>query len=175
MSKITIQLLSSLTAKQSDSKETFDCGQPVLNHYLAVTAAQHEKKHTTRTFCALKDNRIVGFCSLSNAEVDIGALPADTLKRYRLPTNILPVLRLCRLAVDRAYQRQGLGALLLAESLMKVLSLAESSGCIGMMVDAKDASSISYYESFGFHPAPDNAAVLFMSLPEVRALVARHY
>lgn len=173
MSKITIQLLSSLTARQLDSKETFDCGQPALNQYLAVTAAQHEKKHTTRTFCALKDGRIVGYCSLSNADVDISALPVDTLRRYRLPTHILPVVRLCRLAVASPYQRQGLGALLLTESLSKVLALAESSGCIGMMVDAKDASSINYYESFGFHPAPDNASVLFMSLPEVRTLFAR--
>jgi GNAT superfamily N-acetyltransferase len=170
---ITIHQLSQLPADTIETRATFDCGQPALNNYLAQTAAQHEKRSITRTFCGVQAGVIVGFYSLTNAVVDVSALTPETLKRYRLPTHALPVVRLGRLGIDARFQRQGLGKLLLVDALRKVIAVAESSGCVGLVVDAKDADAASYYEAFGFRPAPESPLLLFMPLPEIQALLER--
>lgn len=166
----TIHQLSLLPAETLGTRATFDCGQPELNQYLAQTASQHEKRNVTRTFCGIQDGVIVGFFSLTNAVVDISAITPETLKRYRLPTHALPVVRLGRLAIDSRFQRQGLGNLLLIEAMSKVLAVAESSGCVGLVVDAKDADAANFYAADGFQAAPGNPLLLFMPLPEIQEL-----
>ncbi len=100
MLQITLQPLNQLTAEQLATKNSFDCGQPALNNYLINTAKQHDTKNITRSFCAIKDDRIIGYYSLSNATVDINNLPPTITKRYKLPKHDMPVVRLCRLAID---------------------------------------------------------------------------
>ena len=170
MTRITILPLSLLPADVRETRVTFDCGWPDLNHYLAHTAPQHEKKNITRTFCGVKDGVIAGYYALTNAVVDVSALTPDTVRRYRLPTHALPVVRLGRLGIDARYQRQGLGKRLLIDALRRVMFVAESSGCVGLMVDAKDADAARYYEGFGFQPAPEKPLLLFMPLPEILEL-----
>lgn len=170
MLQITLQPLSQLTAEQLATKIMFDCGQPALNNYLINTAKQQDTKNITRSFCAIKDDRIIGYYSLSNATVDINNLPPTITKRYKLPKHDMPVVRLCRLAIDSQLQRQGIGEKLLVHALEKVLSVAQLSGCVGMVVDAKDQVAAIYYQGYGFEPAPDNSLLLFMPLPTIKAL-----
>ena len=172
MLQITLQPLSQLTAEQLATKTTFDCGQPALNNYLINTAKQHDTKNITRSFCAIKEDCIIGYYSLSNATVDINNLPPAITKRYKLPKHDMPVVRLCRLAVDSNAQRQRVGEKLLINALEKVLSVAQVSGCVGMIVDAKDQAAANYYQSYGFVPAPDNPLMLFMPLPPIKELFA---
>ena len=56
-------------------------------------------------------------------------------------------------------------------ALRKVVSVSESSGCVGLVVDAKDAKAAEYYQGYGFHPAPDNPLMLFMPLPAIKELL----
>lgn len=171
MTQITIHQLSLLPVETLDTRTNFDCGHSALNNYLAQTASQHEKRNVTRTFCGVMDGIIAGYYSLTNAVVDVSSLTPAIIKRYRLPTHALPVVRLGRLAIDARFQRQGLGGKLLIDALGKVISVAESSGCVGIVVDAKDADAASYYEGFGFRSAPDNSLLLFMPLPEIQELL----
>ena len=166
----TIHQLSQLPAETLESRATFDCGQPDLNRYLTQTASQHEKRNITRTFCGIQGGVIVGYFSLTNAVVDVSAITPETLKRYRLPTHSLPVVRLGRLAIDAGFQRKGLGKLLLIEAMSRVRAVAESSGCVGLIVDAKDEEAASFYAAFGFQPAPESPLLLFMPLPEIQEL-----
>ncbi|MCK6436584.1 GNAT family N-acetyltransferase [Rivihabitans pingtungensis] len=154
-----------------DARTAFDCGEPELNHYLQHTAGQHDSKNIVRTFCGELNGALFGYYSLNNAEVDVGALPAEILKRYKLPKHRLPVVRLVRLAVDVRFQRQGLGEHLLIAALSHVPRVAELSGCVGMVVDAKPGKA-DFYRAYGFRQAPDNAGCLFMPLPEIQALFA---
>ena len=100
----------------------------------------------------------------------MSALTPEVIKRYKLPTHLLPVVRLARLAVDTRFQGRGLGQLLLVDAMSRVIRVAESSGCIDLVVDAKDDQAANFYESFGFRRAPDNGLLLFMPLPEIQAL-----
>lgn len=166
----TIHQLSLLPANVLETRATFDCGQPALNRYLAETASQHEKRNVTRTFCMVQDGAIIGYISLTNAVVDVSSITSATIKKYRLPTHALPVVRLGRLAIDTNFQGKGLGQTLLINAMEKVLAVAESSGCVGLVVDAKDTDAARFYANFGFESAPDNPMLLFMPLPVIQAL-----
>ena len=172
MLQLTLQPLSQLTAEQLATKTIFDCGQPALNNYLINTAKQHDTKNITRSFCAIKEDSIIGYYSLSNATVDISNLSPEITKRYKLPKHSMPVVRLCRLAIDSKAQRQGVGEKLLIDALKKVLAVAQVSGCVGMIVDAKDHAAADYYQAYGFVSAPDNPLLLFMPLPTIQQLFA---
>lgn len=163
--------LQQLPTTLLDARAAFDCGEPALNRYLQHTAGQHDGKHIARTFCGELDGALFGYYTLSNAEVDVGALSDEILKRYKLPTHRLPVVRLARLAVDVRFQGQRLGEHLLIAALSHVLRVAELSGCVGMVVDAKPGKA-DFYLAYGFRQAPDNAGHLFMPLPEIQALFA---
>jgi ribosomal protein S18 acetylase RimI-like enzyme len=154
-----------------DLRSRFDCGTPALNRYLAEIASQHAARNITRTFCGEAGDALFGYYALSNANVDVSALSPEIIKKYKLPTHQLPVVRLARLAVDRRFQGQGLGQILLIDAMTKVIRVAELSGCIGLTVDAKDDRAVSYYESFGFRQAPENRLLLLMLLPEIQELL----
>lgn len=171
MTSPIIHPLPQIPAPLLDARAAFDCGEPALNHYLQHIARQHDSRHIARTFCGELDGALFGYYSLSNAEVDVGALSADILKRYKLPTHRLPVVRLARLAVDVRFQGQGLGECLLINALSHVQRVAELSGCVGMVVDAKPGKA-DFYLAYGFRQAPENAGCLFMPLPDIQALFA---
>lgn len=162
--------LSELPRALLAGRAVFDCGRPALNQYLVQNAAQHEARNVTRTFCGEQDGALFGYYALTNASVDVSALSPEVVKKYKLPTHLLPVVRLARLAVDIRFQGKGLGQFLMIDALSRVIRVAESSGCIGLIVDAKDDKAAGFYEDFGFRRAPDNSLLLFMPLPEIQAL-----
>ncbi|GHT86737.1 acetyltransferase [Betaproteobacteria bacterium] len=166
-----IQPLSRLPKALLDARAGFDCGSPALNRYLAEIAAQHEARNITRTFCGVRDGELFGFYALTNADVNVSTLPREVIKKYKLPTHRLPVVRLARLAIDLRFQRQGLGQGLMIDAMCKLVRVAESSGCIGLAVDAKDAQAADFYKAFGFRQTPDDGLLLFMPLPDIRALI----
>src|SRR5688572_18430470 len=96
----------------------FDCGVDSLNLYLKKFALQNHRNNSARTYVALKnDKRVVGYFSLAYGSVEHDAVPpriSHGLGRYPVP-----VLVLARLAVDKLYQRIGLGRALLKEALLK--------------------------------------------------------
>jgi len=75
-------------------------------------------------------------------------LPDARLKR-RLPSYPLPVLRLARLAVDGTSQGLGIGKRLLRHVLGLALEQRDSTGCVGVVVDAKPGAQ-TFYEELGF-------------------------
>lgn len=166
-----IHQLSKLPRELLDARSGFDCGTPALNKYLTDTASQHEARNVTRTCCGERDGALAGYYSLTNASVDVSTLPPDTINKYKLPTHLLPVVRLARLAVDSRFQGQGLGQILLVDTMARVIRVAELSGCIGLTVDAKDDKAAGFYEGFGFRRAPESGLLLFMPLPEIQELL----
>ncbi len=76
-----------------------------------------------------------------------------------------------RLAVDSRFQGQGLGQILLIDAMTKVNRVAELSGCMGLIVDAKDDRAAGFYLAFGFRQVPENGLLLFMPLPEIQELL----
>ena len=87
--------------------------------------------------------KIIGYITLSAASIK-----KVTLNKNKSYEDI-PVLRLARLAVDKNYQKQGIGKKLLKFSIQKALELKDSFGCIGIVVDAKE-EAVGFYKKYGF-------------------------
>jgi ribosomal protein S18 acetylase RimI-like enzyme len=73
-----------------------------------------------------------------------------------------------RLAIDSAFQRQGLGGALLADALAR--TLRSDIAAYALLVDAKDAAAADFYRHHGFIAFPDRDLNLFLPLKTVNEL-----
>ena len=156
------------TISKKHDRPGFDCGGDGLNKYLRRIARQHLDKGMSRTFVLIDDRRpanILGFYTLAACEIRVEKLPRKYSKKYPLKA---PAAKLSRLAVAKNNQRQGYGALMMANAIERVLLVAKNLGIIGFFVDAKNESAKQYYEQFGFIPLPDNPLELFLPIATLR-------
>ncbi len=66
----------------------------------------------------------------------------------------IPVVLLTRLAVDRAYQGQGIGVGMLQDAVRRPLLIAEQAGIRAMLTHPIDGDADAFYRRFGFVPSP---------------------
>jgi len=134
--------------RAGDDRSTFESGNTDLDRFFRQFAGQNQfRHHIGVTYVAIYDNRIAGFATVAAAQIEIEDLPKSHKKK--LPHYPLPILRLARLAVDRSAQGQGVGALLLRAVFQIAHEMAESVGCVGVVVDAK-SDAVRFYERYGF-------------------------
>ncbi|MDO8786831.1 MAG: GNAT family N-acetyltransferase [Sulfuritalea sp.] len=144
-------------------RSAFDCGNSVLNGWLATTAKQHRQKGISTTYVAVataRSSALFGFYSVSVAELRSDEVP-DAWKD-KLPQKV-PVFRIGRLAVSLAHQRTGLGRLLLANAVSRLTRLASEVGGVGIVVDAKP-DAVEFYRREGFEQMADHPLNLFLPL-----------
>lgn len=149
-------------------RKRFDCGVGALNGYLTTMASQHMKKGISRTFVLIDSDAsttILGFFTLAGCEVVTTGLPLEYAKKYPLKA---PAAKLARLAVSTYRQHQGLGAIMMVESMKRCLEVSNSIGIIGIFVDAKNAEAREYYEQYGFIPLREDPLELFLPLKTLR-------
>ena len=141
----------------------FDCGEDALNCYVQRYATQDVRRGVTRVFVASpveEPSRVAGFFSLSAGSISATSLP-DALRK-RLPRYPIPVALLGRMAVDKAFQGRGLGAVLLADVCQKVVRASEVLAVAGIVVDAKSAQAAAFYRHFGFLDLPGSSERLLL-------------
>ena len=156
-----IELLNS-----SHDRQGFDCGNERLNQFLGQIARQHIQKGISRTFVLIDSEQpqeIIGFFTLSLCEIRAEKLPLKWSKKY--PSKV-PEVKLARLAVAQAWQRQRIGQILMVEAMQRSVTIAENAGVIGLFVDAKDEAAANYYRRYGFVSFADVS--LFCHFPESR-------
>jgi len=86
-------------------KDNFDCGIEKLNEFLKQFAYQNQNRYyigTTYVICN-DNNEIMAFITLT-----VSAINKKEINAFK-PYKELPVLRIARSAVDKRFQRQGLG------------------------------------------------------------------
>lgn len=149
---------------KSIATDSFRCGHAALDDYIRRYATQDVRRNVARVFHAvpeLEPGRLAGFFSLSAGSVNCTDLPQEMAKK--LPRYPVPVALIGRLAVDIGFQGQGLGSILLADACQKVVHASATLAVMGIVVDAKDAGSASFYQRFGFLPLPGQARRLLLS------------
>lgn len=149
---------------KSHDRDRFDCRNEPLNLFLKQTARQHAERGISRTFVLVEEDAappkpILGFFSLNICQIKTESL--TPLEARKLPRDVSAV-RLGRLAVSKAHQRQGIGKLLLIAAMEKFMEIFNRAGGIGFFVDAKDQDAKRYYEQFGFVALPSNDLELFL-------------
>ncbi len=110
--------------------------------------------------------------SLSSFTLSLTDLPEEIgrkLPRY----DIVPAALVGRLARDLRVRRQGIGELLLADIVRRILSASKSLAVFAIVVEAKDARAVTFYEGFGFRQFPPHPDRLFLLTSSAAAAVER--
>lgn len=162
-----MDLIIAPLSRQHDRK-TFDCGDSSLNQYLHRYANQDIKKRVSRIYVASPSDiqeRVVGYYSLSAGSLHAADLPK--VIRRRLPKYPVPVAMLGRLAISRAYQRQGIGSVLLADALQRTAQASQVMAVYAVVVDALNDRVTEFYHQFGFISLPKQPRKLFLPLDSI--------
>lgn len=158
----TIRLL-----ERGDGLDAFDCGHEALNTFLKRYAGQNQRRDAQRTYVVAEQERILAFMTVAAGEWRRDD-PGDIERGDR------PVLRLLRLGTELTARGQGLAASLLRYAFELALGLAQTVGCIGIIVDAKP-EAITFYDRLGFAPlgevAGDGSLPMFLHIKTIRSVI----
>ena len=140
----------------------FSCGQPDLDNWFRLRASQDEKRNVARVFVAVTpDLGIVGFYSLSSLSLALESLPEEVA--HKLPRyDAIPAALIGRLARDERVRGQGVGELLVADAIQRILGAGRSIAVFAIVVDAKDERAVEFYKAFGFRVFPLQPRRLFL-------------
>ncbi len=154
-------------------RAAFSCGVASLDDWFRLRAGQDEKRNVARVFVAIDDQReIVGFYSLSSFTLAIADLPPAHAKR--LPHyDAIPAALIGPLARDKKVRGEGVGDLLLADAVRRVIGAARSLAVFAIVVEATDEKAAGFYRDFGFVPFPTRPLRLFMPASEAAQAVSR--
>jgi ribosomal protein S18 acetylase RimI-like enzyme len=154
-------------------RSAFSCGQPDLDEWYRRRAGQDEKRNVARVFVAVDDGLgVVGFYSLSSYTLALTDLPeeiARKLPRY----DAIPAALIGRLARDVRARGRGVGELLLADAVRRILGAGRSVAVFAIVVDAKDERAADFYRGFGFRSFPNRPLRLFMLTSVAAAALER--
>lgn len=120
----------------------------------------------SRTFVTCAHDQVIAYYALASSAV---ATDVATSRLRRNMPDPVPVVVLGRLAVDRAYQRQGLGRALMQDAGRRVLHAAGEIGIRGLLVHALDDNAKGFYHRLGFDPSPLDPMTLMIALGDLRA------
>jgi len=154
-------------------RTTFSCGVNALDDWFHHRAGQDQKRNIARVFVAIDDKRgIVGFYRLSSFTLAITDLPTEHAKR--LPRyDLIPAALIGRLARDERARGEGIGGLLLADAVRRVIGASRSLAVFAIVVDAMDEKAAVFYRNFGFAPFPNRPLRPFMPASEAAEAVSR--
>ncbi|MGV0006185.1 MAG: GNAT family N-acetyltransferase [Candidatus Porifericomitaceae bacterium WSBS_2022_MAG_OTU9] len=158
---------------ESHNRKSFNCGEPLLDQYLKQYAGQDSKRRVNKVYVATSTKspqQVIGYYSLSAASIDTAKL-AEKLRR-RLPRHPVPVVLLGRLAVAKSHQRQGLGAILIADALQHIAHASQVIAVYAVVVDALNEQMAKFYRQFGFMPLPSQPLKLFLPMDTVAKLAS---
>jgi hypothetical protein len=159
--------LRSESLSPSHDREGFTCGVAVLNNYVQRQASQDMRRHLAAVFVMVSEDQpqtILGYYTLASYAVETSGLPDETAKKLpRYPTT--PATLIGRLA--RAVDQPGLGSLLLADALGRILANTREVASALVVVDAKDEVAAYFYRKHGFIPFGGSARKLFLPMKTI--------
>ena len=147
---------------ERQDRSTFSSGDHELDEWFRRRAGQDQKRNVARVFVAEDDTLgVIGFYSLSTYSLALPDLPSDIARK--LPRyDAIPAALIGRLARDERVRGRGIGELLLADAVRRILGASRSVAVFAIMVDAKNQRAAEFYKTFGFEPFPQRPRRLFL-------------
>lgn len=146
----------------------FDCGVEPLNEYLRKYALLNHQNRSSRTYVAIRAERIAGYYTLANGSVsraEVRSRVAQGMGQYPVPITLL-----ARLAVDISEKGKGLGRGLLKDAVLRAYQASDLVGSRAVVTHAKDETAKAFYQRFQFMPSSLNELHLYLLMKDVRAL-----
>ena len=153
------------------NRSEFACGVDALDRYFRQQAGQETRRRAAAVYVLVDVAAAVvaGYYTLSSIGIESSELPDDVARRLpRYP--VLPGMLIGRLAVDRRYQGQGFGGVLVRDAAGRAYELSASVGAALIVVDEKDASVARFSAQYGFQPLPSDPLRLFIPMGSVSKL-----
>jgi GNAT superfamily N-acetyltransferase len=141
--------------------EAFECGSASLDDWLKRCARANQVSGASRTYVAAEEGRVVGYYCLASGALALNEAPG-ALKR-NMPDPV-PMAILGRLAVDKSWQGNGLGAAMLQDAVRRTVAASAILGIRGLLVHALSNEAKGFYEYYGFVASPTKPMLLVMSL-----------
>ncbi len=153
------------------NRAKFSCGEPSLDRYLSYYAKQYLRRKVAAIFVYVNtDNNIIsGYYTLSATNIPSDELPQEITKKLpRYPFQ--PATLLGRLAVNKGYQKQGIGEKLLLDALARSWQQSQQIGSIAVVVDVLNDSAAAFYQQYGFINFPDKKNKMFLPMKTIGKL-----
>jgi GNAT superfamily N-acetyltransferase len=138
---------------ETDNRDVFDCGRESMNQWLRRHGWSNHVAGLSRVniICDEASGRIVGYITLSAAQIERSSLPKS---RQRNKPDPLPATLLGQLAVDKEYQGAGFANLLLMFALRTALRASRDVASWGVITHPLDDQVRGFYAQRGFQDLP---------------------
>ena len=118
------------------------------------TALKSEGR-SARTYTVCVGSLVVGYYCLATGSIRRDAAPKNLSRNTPDP---IPVIIIGRLAVDKHFERQGIGGGMLADAFRRIAQASETVGCGAVLVHAIDQEAVEFYVRWGFAEYPGKFA-----------------
>jgi ribosomal protein S18 acetylase RimI-like enzyme len=148
---------------EGHDRKDFRCGDEALDRYFQAQVTQDIRRRIANCFVVVETvgGAVAAYYTLSAASIPLIDLPPEDAKRLsRYPT--LPAVRMGRLAVDRRFQRRGLGELMLMNAVHRTMQ--DAAAAFALLVDAKNDAAVVFYQKYGFRAVAGRPRTLFLPL-----------
>jgi ribosomal protein S18 acetylase RimI-like enzyme len=148
---------------KAHDRTSFHCGEDALDRYFRTQVTQDIRRRITNCFVVVEAaaGSVAAYYTLSAAIMPLTDLPPEEAERLpRYPA--LPAVRVSRLAVDRRFQRRGLGELMLMNAVHRTMQ--DAAAAFTLLVDAKNDQAVAFYRRYGFRPIAGKPRTLFLPL-----------
>jgi GNAT superfamily N-acetyltransferase len=155
---------------KNHNRDDFDCGKALLNKYLKTQAGQDLKRKLAVCFVlSNNEKKIQGYYTLSNNSIPLSSFPEPI--RNKLPKSYIaiPSTLLGRLAIDKKYQGQGIGKILLIDALKRSYEISQEIGSFAVIVDPIDKEAEKFYKKYDFIKLPDSEK-MFIAIKTLQEL-----
>jgi GNAT superfamily N-acetyltransferase len=142
---VELQILS-LTKKHALA--SFNSTSAELNEFLINNAIADQGNMLSRTYLCFWRETLVGFITLLADTIGAQSIhESEGVCGYHYTK--YPAIKIGRIAVDKNFERRGIGRFLLLAAVGKTLSISKEIGCRYITVDSKH-NSRSFYTYYNF-------------------------
>lgn len=137
---------------------SFDCGDDDLNDFFWNEALLYHEQKFAATHVVYSDTGVVAYFTLTSDCLHKQRVASDdVLNNY--PYTKYPALKIARLAVDKNYQRGGVGKWCMKNIFLALAKISTVASFRFITVDAKHKDDVvEFYKRFGFRQVMQNTA-----------------
>lgn len=127
----------------------FDCGDEDLNDFIKNDAFVYQEKKLATTTLFFYEENFIGFFSAAADSLKLNLNEKESYDIHQKKLEDVPAIKLARLAVDKNYQKQGVGLNILRWCIGYILECSEMIAIRFITVDAYP-DKVNFYQRFNF-------------------------